>query len=295
MKNKHILFPLLGIISLLLIYSCSRKDEEIVADYNAPRELPANLVPGTPLNDRILRLYEDYGIIVYTDTTIGDRMYQDLVSEEGLQMEHIPADTEAAIFYINMIEDEFINLLPDDKLGLVFRNFYLYKNQLSTGSGPYNQYEYISHVWYNSNADLTVGGLDNSTMDTVMLKQTFYYGLSSVLRGKPLNKENFYRPFVDLMNDARVYYWQVNSLEDAYERGFLSANQNLIKSDQQDFDLFAAWAATVDPVKRDSLLNLYPLLKSKYLLVTEMFRQEGIPLEEVNEEWQMSSYNPANN
>lgn len=294
MKNKNILFTMLGIV-ILFSYSCTREDEEIVADYNAPRELPTNLVTGTPLSDRILELYENYGIIVYTDTTIGDRMYQDLVSEEGLQMEHIPADTAAAIFYINMIEDEFIKKLPEDKFGLIFRNFYLYKNELSTGSGPYNQYDYISHVWYNSNSDLTVGGIDNITLDTVMLKQTFYYGLSTVLREIPVNTENFYRPFVDLMNEAAVYYWQVNSLEDAYEKGFLSANQNLIKSDQQDFDLFAAWAATVDPVKRDSLLNEYSLLRSKYQIVTEMFRQEGIPLEEVNEEWQLSPYNPDNN
>ena len=91
-----------------------------------------------------------------------------------------------------------------------------------------------------------------------------------------------------------VYYWQVTSLETAYETGFVSEDQNFIKSDPQDFDLIAAWAATVKPTYRDSILNKYSFLREKYDLVTGMFRKEGIPLEAINEEWQNSAYNPEN-
>jgi len=282
-------------IVLLGLFSCSADEEDLIGDYSAPQELPSNLTAGTPLTDRILQLYDDYGIIVYTDTIVGDRMYRDLVSEEGLQIsDRKPADSTAAILYVDMIEEEFINVLPEGREDLIFRNFYLFKNDLVSGTSAWSSYEYISHVWYNSNADLTVGGIDNAIMDSLHYKQTFFYGLSKVLRSDAVNNENYYRPFVDYKTDAAVYYWQVNSLEAAYERGFLTANQNLIKSDQQDFDLFAAWGATTDPEEMQALMDQYPMIRYKYELVAQMFRQEGIPLEEINEKWQASSYNPNN-
>lgn len=286
----------LGIFTLLtlLIVSCTSSDEDLTGDYIAPKELPANLVPGSPLNDRILALYADYGVIVYTDVE-NERMYRDLVSEEALRIANrMPADTAAAILYIDMIEDEFINKLPSNKLFLVPRNFYLFKNELISGTNPFFSNEYISKIWYNSNSDLTVGGLDNNSLDTIKLKQTFYYGLSDVLRSKPSNTSAFYQPFVDIKTDEATYYWQVGDLESAYEKGFLSNERNLIKSDQQDFDLYAAWIATTPAEKRDSILNVHPIIKRKYNLVSSMFRQEQIPLEEVAQEWQNSPYNPNN-
>lgn len=284
------------LLSLISILSCSRKEEELMADYTAPQELPANLVAGTPLNDRILKLYKDYGVIVYADTAIGARLYRDLVSEENLQIANRrPPDKEAALLYVNMIEDEFIKVLPTSKRNLIFRNFYLFENKLSSGTNPASNTDYISYVWYNSNSDLTVGGLNAENLDTVQLKQTFFYGLSNVLRNRPLNIQNYYQPFIQLKTNATVYYWQVTDLTSAYNLGFLNKNQNLIKSDQQDFDLFAAWAATTVPQKRDSILNANSLLRQKYNLVTAMFRQEGIPLTDINNAWQMSPYNPSNN
>lgn len=287
-------FLILNLV-LLSIFSCSPEEESLTGDYTAPQELPSNLIAGTPLTDRILQLYDEYGIIVYTDTIVGDRMFRDLVSEEGLQISNrLPADSIAAILYVNMIEDEFIDILPEGREDLIFRNFYLYKNDLISGTSAFNSYEYISHVWYNSNADLTVGGIDKTDMDSVHYKQSFVYGLSSVLRSDALNMENFYRPFVDYKTDSGVYYWQVNSLEQGYERGFLTGNQNLIKTDQQDFDLYAAWGATTDPAVMETLMSQYPMIADKYALVSEMFRQEGISLDEINEKWQASPYNPNN-
>jgi len=217
-------------------------------------------------------------------------MFRDLVSEESLQIgNRLSADSTAAILYVDMIEDEFIKVLPEGREDLIFRNFYLYKNDLSSGS-----YEYISYVWYNSNADLTVGGIDKENMDSLHFKQTFFYGLSSVLRSDPVLMANFYRPFVDYKTDAGVYYWQVNSPEDGYERGFLTGSQSLIMTDQQDFDLYAAWGATTEPVEMEALMSQYPMIRDKYEFVSDMFRQEGIPLEEINEKWQESPYNPKN-
>ncbi|WP_157491961.1 hypothetical protein [Gelidibacter mesophilus] len=288
MKNTIRLALLIGITLHML--SCS-SEASLEADYVAPNELPENIVAGTPLNDRIIQLYKDYGIVVYTDVT-NPRMYKDLVSEEGLTIaaDRIPADTTAALIYIHMIEKEFINSLANNKLHIVPRNFYLFKNDLIAGT-----YEYISKTWYNSNGDLTVGSLKNVGLDSVKLKQTFYYGLSSILRNDAVNSNSFYSPFVDINTDAGVYYWQVTSLDQAYEKGFLSSNQNLIKSNQQDFDLYAAWASTTPPNTRDSILNLYPQIKRKYDLVTSMFKQEGIDLTVVNRNWQESSFNPKNN
>ncbi len=282
------------VVLLLFLLACSEEDK-LVPDYNAPQELPSNLVAGTPLSDRILKLYDDYGIIVYTDT-IGNRNYNDLVSEDGLQLgDRIPADTAAALVYIDMIEDEFVKLIPEDKKKYIFRNFYLYQNELSSGTSPSAKYDYLSYLWYNSNSDLTVGGIVDDSLDSLLLKQSFYYGLSSVLRSIPIYTDAFYYKFTEAVEDAGAYYWQVTDLETAYSLGFLTDNQDLIKSNQQDFDLFAAWASTVPPLERDELLNTHWLLKEKYDLVVSMFRQEGIPLEAINEAWQESEYNPLNN
>lgn len=296
MKNIIKTIRLATILGVTLhMISCS-SEALLEADYVAPNELPENIVPGTPLNDRILKLYNDYGIVVYTDVE-NPRMYKDLVSEEGLNIaaDRIPADTTAALIYMDMIEKEFINSLPNNKLHIIPRNFYLFKNDLIAGTSAFNSYEYISKIWYNSNGDLTVGSLKNVGLDSVKLKQTFYYGLSNILRNDAMNASSFYAPFVDINTEARVYYWQVNSLDQAYEKGFLSSNQNLIKSNQQDFDLYAAWAATTPPNTRDSILNLYPQIKSKYDLVNAMFKQEGIDLTVVNRNWQESPFNPKNN
>ncbi|RAV29076.1 hypothetical protein [Sinomicrobium soli] len=294
MKNKSLQYMFPVLVLLLSLLACS-EDDRLVADYDAPQELPSNLVPGTPLSDRILKLYDDYGIIIYTDT-IGDRNYNDLVSEDGLSIgKRMPPDSAAALVYVNMIEDEFVMQIPEDKESLIFRNFYLYSNELSSGTSVYTKYDYLSYLWYNSNSDLTVGGVVNEGLDSLLLKQSFYYGLSGVLRADPVYTDAYYNKFTDAITDAEVYYWQVIDLEDAYSKGFLSDNQDLIKSGQQDFDLFAAWAATVPPLERDSLLNEHALLKQKYGLVTSMFRQEGIPLETINEAWQESKYNPKNN
>lgn len=287
----------LAILFVFTIYLVSCESEALLeADYKAPNELPSNIVPGTPLNDRILKLYNDFGIVVYTDVT-DIRMYRDLVSEEALNIssERMPADTLAALTYMDMIESEFINDLPLDKKNVVPRNFYLFKNDLIAGTTVANSYEYISKLWYNSNGDLTVGSLKNVGLDSVKLKQTFYYGLSNILRNDAINSSSFYSPFVDIKTDAGVYYWQVNSLSQAYEIGFLSANQNLIKSDQQDFDLYAAWAVTTPPHIKDSIFNISPLVKQKYDLVNAMFKQEGIDLDIVNHNWQESRFNPKNN
>lgn len=296
MKNIIKTIRLATILGVTLhMISCS-SEALLEADYVAPNELPDNIAPGTPLNDRILKLYNDYGIVVYTDVE-NPRMYKDLVSEEGLNIaaDRIPADTTAALIYMDMIEKEFINSLPNNKLHIIPRNFYLFKNDLIAGTSAFNSYEYISKIWYNSNGDLTVGSLKNVGLDSVKLKQTFYYGLSNILRNDAMNASSFYTPFVDINTDAGVYYWQVNSLDQAYEKGFLSSNQNLIKSNQQDFDLYAAWAATTPPNTRDSILNLYPQIKSKYDLVNAMFKQEGIDLTVVNRNWQESPFNPKNN
>ncbi|MBJ7881855.1 hypothetical protein [Gelidibacter salicanalis] len=296
MKNilKTIRLTILLGVTMYMV-SCS-SEASLEADYVVPNELPGNIVPGTLLSNRILKLYNDYGIVVYTDVS-DPRMYKDLVSEEGLNIsaDRIAADTTAALIYIDMIEKEFINGLPNNKLHIVPRNFYLFKNDLIAGTSAFNSYEYISKIWYNSNGDLTVGSLRNVGLDSVKLKQTFYYGLSNILRNDAVNSNSFYAPFVEINTDARVYYWQVNSLDQAYEKGFLSSNQNLIKSNQQDFDLYAAWAATTPPQTRDSILNLYPQIKSKYDLVNAMFKQEGIDLTIVNRNWQESTFNPKNN
>ncbi|WP_163518202.1 hypothetical protein [Gelidibacter japonicus] len=295
MKNT-IKITRLAILVVFTIYlaSCS-SESTLEADYVAPNELPDNIVAGTPLTDRILQLYNDFGIVVYTDVT-DPRMYKDLVSEEALNIasERMPADTVAALIYMDMIEKEFISSLPSDKAHVIPRNFYLFKNDLVAGTSASNSYEYISKLWYNSNGDLTVGSLKNVGLDSVKMKQTFYYGLSNILRNDPVNNSSFYSPFVDIKTDAAVYYWQVNSLEQAYEKGFLSANQNLIKSDQQDFDLFAAWAATTPPHIKDSVFNVSSLVKRKYDLVKSMFKQEGIDLDVVNQNWQESMFNPKN-
>ena len=295
-NNKALQIVFLFGLLLATIASCSSDEENLKADFTAPQELPSNLVPGTPFTDRALQLYNDYGIIIYSDTAaVGDRMYRDLVSEDGLRIDRVPPDSSAAILYMDMIESEFIDVLPEDKLNLIPRNFYLYKNYLISGTSAYNSVEYISYMWYNSSADLTVGGMDANEMDSLYYKKTFFYALSSALRLKPANAENFFSVFQTTKNDARVYYWQVNSMESAYEKGFMTDNQNMIKDDRLDFDLLAAWGATVDPEQRNALLAQYPLLRQKYALVAEMFRQEGIPLEEVNSKWQNSPYNPDNN
>lgn len=288
-KINYLNLLTLTLITLLSFISCEK--EELTADYVAPSNLPEGLTGGNPLADRILKLYEDFGIVVFTDPE-KTRFQVDLISSESLQLgDRLPADTSAAITYIDMIEDEFIANLPEDLIYLVPRNYYLLKNKLSSGTSAWNTYDYISYIWYNSNSDLTVGSLDANSLDTILMKQTFYYGLSTVLRSKSSNSQ-IYQKFIDLKEG--VYYWQVNSLTQAYELGFISAVQNEIKSDGQDFDLFAAWGATVDPAEKESLLSTYPLLAAKYALVSSMFRQEGIPLEEINERWQGSQYNPAN-
>lgn len=279
----------------ICLASCS-SETSLEADYIAPNELPDNIVAGTPLSDRVLELYHDFGIVVYTDTT-DPRMYKDLVSEEALNIssDRMPADTTAALIYMDMIEKEFISSLPPDMINTIPRNFYLFKNDLIAGTSAFNRYEYISKLWYNSNGDLTVGSLKNVGLDSTKMKQTFYYGLSNILRNDAVNVSSFYNPFVDIKTDAAVYYWQVNSLEQAYEKGFLSSNQNLIKTNQQDFDLYAAWAATTPSHTKDSIFNLYPMVKSKYNLVDGMFRKEGVDLEIVNQNWQESPFNPDNN
>ncbi len=289
-KEYYNILILLLIISLAFV-SCE-KEEKLTADFVAPEILPDGIDPDTPLGDKILQLYDDYGIVVYTNPE-DPRFQVDLISSESLRLgERFPADTAAAITYIDMIEDEFIANMPEDMVYLVPRNYYLLKNKLSSGTSASNSYDYLSYIWYNSNSDLTVGSLDDSSLDSVLMKQTFYYGLSTVLRAKPANSQLF-QQFVDLKEGT--YYWQVTSLTGAYERGFVSDVQNEIKSDGQDFDLLAAWGATVDPVEKDNLLASYPLLAAKYALVSSLFRQEGISLEEINEKWQDSQYNPANN
>lgn len=286
----------LAILVVFTIYlaSCS-SESNLEADYVAPNELPDNIVAGSPLTDRILKLYNDFGIVVYTDVT-DPRMYKDLVSEEALNIasERMPADTLAALIYMDMIEKEFISSLPSDKIHVIPRNFYLFKNDLVAGASVPLSYEYISKLWYNSNGDLTVGSLKNVGLDSVKMKQTFYYGLSNILRNDPVNESSFYSPFVKIQTDAAVYYWQVTTLEQAYEKGFLSSNQNLIKSNQQDFDLYAAWAATTPVQTKDSVFNVSPLVKRKYDIVKAMFKQEGIDLDKVNQNWQESTYNPKN-
>jgi|GEM_PF-5270820 len=295
MKNivntfKYAMYSLLG----LSLAACSNS-ELLQADYTAPNELPANLVPGSPLNNRILELYDAHGIVVYTDVN-NPRMYEDLVSEEGLTIANrMAADTASALIYIDMIEDEFLNALPEELSNTVPRNFYLFKNDLITGTSAWSKYEYLSKLWYNSNGDLTVGSLNDATLDSLKMKQTFYYGLSNIFRNDAINANSFYQPFVDIKTDAAVYYWQVYDLDGAYERGYLTDNQNLIKSHQQDFDFFAAWAATTPAAERENLLNQYPLIRQKYELVTAMFRKEGINLETISEAWAESEYNPLNN
>ena len=288
-------FRLTTILSLAIFAASCSSEGTLQPDYSAPNELPSNIVPGSLLNDRIIKLYTDFGIVVYTDVS-NPRMYKDLVSEDGLNITtvRLSADTLAAMTYIDMIEKEFINILPADKLNIIPRNFYLFKDNLLVGTSA-NGFEYISKLWYNSNGDLTVGGLNSAQLDSVKLKQTFYYGLSNVLRNDVSNSTNFFTPFVDIQKNSGVYYWQVTSIDIAYQNGFLSSNQNLIKSDQQDFDLYAAWGATTPVRTKDSIFNLYPLIKRKYALVNAMFKQEGVDLKIVNQKWQESTYNPKNN
>lgn len=296
MKNilKVSRFAILLVLTIYLA-SCS-SEANIEADYVAPNELPENLIAGTPLSDRILKLYNDFGIVVYTDVT-DPRMYKDLVSEEALTIasDRMPADSTAAMIYIDMIEKEFISSLPQNKINIIPRNFYLFKNDLVAGTSVPLSYEYISKLWYNSNGDLTVGSLKNVGLDSVKMKQTFYYGLANIFRNDPVNESSFYSPFVKIQTDAAVYYWQVTTLEQAYANGFLSSNQNLIKSNQQDFDLYAAWAATTPVQTKDSVFSVSPLVKRKYDLVKAMFKQEGIDLDKVNQNWQESTFNPKNN
>lgn len=296
MKNilKVTRFAILLVLTIYLA-SCS-SEANLEADYVAPNELPENLIAGTPLSDRILKLYNDFGIVVYTDVK-DPRMYKDLVSEEALTIaaERMPADSTAAMIYIDMIDKEFISSLPQDKVNIIPRNFYLFKNDLVAGTSVPLSYEYIAKLWYNSNGDLTVGSLKNVGLDSVKMKQTFYYGLANIFRNDPVNESSFYSPFVKIQTDAAVYYWQVTTLEQAYANGFLSSNQNLIKSNQQDFDLYAAWAATTPVQTKDSVFSVSPLVKRKYDLVKAMFKQEGIDLDKVNQNWQESTFNPKNN
>lgn len=285
MKVFNVIFILL-LINVL--YSCSK--EKIQIDpYQAPELLPDNLVPGDQMNDAILTLYDDLGIVVYTDTE-DPRFRKDLVSDETLQLpERLPADTSAVLFYIKMIRDELYSVLPDDKKYLAPRNFYVLKSPLVSGTGYY-KYKYKSYLWSNSFADVTVGSLDETQLDTTLLKESLIYALSSVLRGQKYNS-GIFGQFQTAADDAG-YYWSVTSDEAAYSNGFITSDQGAILSDQQDFDSYAAWAATVNPNTRDSILTLYPGIATKYSLVSAVFRSEGIPLEQINEKWQDSPLNP---
>lgn len=280
---------LIILAAITLFISC-KKEGALQPDYTAPSELPDYLVPGTALNDSILQLYKDLGIVIYTNPA-DPRFVSDLVSNESLKINNRqPADTTPALLFIRMIREELYDQLPESKKYLTPRNFYFLKNLLITGTG-YSQYYYLSYLWYNSGSDVTIGGLNASNIDTTFFKEALYYALSGILRAQPENK-TFYTKFLQTKTDAGFYYWQVNSLTSAYEHGFLSDNQSKIRADQLDFDLFAAWGATVKPNTRDSLMQIYPTLSAKYQIVASMFRSSGIPLEQINADWQESELNP---
>lgn len=280
---------LCGCLLTFGLLSCS-DDNSLSADYEAPKLLPDNIKQGTPLGDARLALYNDYGIIVYTDPS-NPRFTSDLVSEGFTRLDNpMPADTEAALLYIKMIRN-YADKFLDEKPKLVPRNYYFLKNKLKVGNF-YAKYYWYAYLWYNSKSDITVGRLNNADLDTTFLKASFYYGLSSILRSYPRNS-GFMVDF-KTAKESGGFYWQINSQEEAYKNGYLSANQSKIIADALDFDLFAAWAATAEPAVRDSLLNKYSLLKEKYLIVTSMFRQEGLKLEEINADWQASPLNPDN-
>ena len=82
------------------------------------------------------------------------------------------------------------------------------------------------------------------------------------------------------------------SLDDAYEYGFLSDDQTKISTDQMDFDLFASWIVTTPSAEREALLDNYSLLREKYQIVSNMFRKEGVILEDISEKWMNSPLHP---
>lgn len=286
MKNPYlyIVAPLL----FILAWACEKK-ETLEADFVAPPNMPAELVTGTPLGDAIQAMFDDYGVIIYTDPS-ARRFSSDLVSSESLRItDRQPADTAAALFAIKMLREELYALLPAGKKSMMPRNFYFLKNPLVDGTIPYRSY-----LWTNSASDLTIGSLDNSILDTTYLKGGFFYGLAGVLRKTP-RLASFYNNFMALQTDAGTYYWQVTSLETGHAAGFVSGIQSEIQAHTLDFDVYAAWGATVEPEYRDSLFAARPLIASKYAQVSGIFRAAGIPLEEINSKWQASAHNPKNN
>lgn len=289
--DRILIYILLGVISVISISSCE-EEEELTADYQAPDNLPANLQPGSEMNDAILELYDELGIVVYTDTSSA-RFYDDLVSHGPTQLNSIvPADTAAVLFYISLIKDELYNLLPEDSKYLTPRNFYLLKSEILTGTGYY-KYGYKAFLWENSHADLTVGNIDASDLDSTYLKESLIYGLSAILRGQSTSI-SYYNNFQTAADDAG-YYWSVFDQQSAYSNGFVSGNQNEIMSDAMDFDIYAAWGVTTPPNVKDSLFSVYPNIEIKYNLVAGAFRTAGIPIDELNAAWQNSGYNPDNN
>lgn len=279
--------------SLFLLGTSCEKEKNLQGDFVAPPNMPAELVTGTPLGDAIQQMFDDYGVIIYTDPTLR-RFSADLVSNESLRItDRQPADTAAALFAIKMLRNEFYDVLPPDKKSFMPRNFYFLKNRLLDGTGA-SQNHYHSYLWSNSVSDLTIGGLDNTALDTVYLKGSLFYGLSGILRKAP-QWASYYNNFMSIQTNAGTYYWQVNSLATGHEAGFVTGSQSEIMSNALDFDLYASWGATVDPHYRDSLFAARPLIANKYAQVSGVFRAAGIPLEEVNNSWQASALNPKNN
>ena len=275
---------------MLMLFAACKKDDNLVGDYQVPEELPAELVTGTPLGDSILALYNDLGVIVYTDVD-AKRFTKDLVSEFNLTLRSakVAADTAAIMLMIKMIREELYPDMPENNKNLLPRNFYPLKTPLITGSVSV-QYYYNSYLWANSMSDITIGEMNAQTITPLFIKKAFYYAMTSSLRSIP-TLSNYYSSFIQAKTDAAVYYWQVTSLTGAYERGYVTSDQRAISGNDTDFATFGAWAATVNPAERDQLLATYPLLARKYAFISSMYRDAGMPIEDINAAWQTSPNN----
>lgn len=293
--TKFTISILIATALFLGLLSCS-DNPTLTPSFDAAQELPEGIKSGTPLGDARKDLFDDLGVVTYVNPQT-TRFRKDLVSDqETINLgDASPPDSSAAILAIEMARGLYEDL-PEDKKNLMPRNLYFMKDPTQSGSGFFSVV-YESYLWTNSTNDVTIGSLNAAKLDTTQLKASYYYGLASILRNISRNPTFFtqFQNAVDEANEEGKYYFYVRDQASAYENGFVSSNQSKIRGDRLDFDTYASWAVMVEPEVREEVLNQYSIVNQKYQIVRSMFQQEGISLEEINQEWQESPLNPDNN
>ena len=73
-----------------------------------------------------------------------------------------------------------------------------------------------------------------------------------------------------------------------YEQGFVHFLGSLAFSDevQDDWGSYCAWILMEPQAQRQALLDAYPLVRKKYAMVIEWYRQQGLDLENMARAWQ---------